>query len=148
MVHLSVQKYSADFKAIYKRNNFSTPKNYLDFIKNYMSFLSQKRRNMDNMVRRLEGGLKTLAKASEDTLELSKTLEIQNAEIAKKSIIVGELIVDITKKSEIAAVQQKEAAEKKDQLDKQSVIIAKEEAEAAIALEEAIPALEAAKLAL
>jgi dynein heavy chain len=32
MVHLSVQKFSVDFKAIYKRNNYSTPKNYLDFI--------------------------------------------------------------------------------------------------------------------
>ena len=36
MVHMSVQKYSLDFARIYKRNNFSTPKNYLDFIKNYI----------------------------------------------------------------------------------------------------------------
>lgn len=58
------------------------------------------------------------------------------------------MIVDITEKSEKVAVQQKEAAEKKDFLDKQSIVIAKEEKEAAIALEEAIPALEAAKAAL
>jgi len=63
MVHLSVQKFSLDYKTIYKRNNFSTPKNYLDFIQNYISFLQDKRKQMDNMVRRLEGGLTTLAKA-------------------------------------------------------------------------------------
>jgi dynein heavy chain len=63
MVHLSVQKFSEDFKAIYKRNNYSTPKNYLDFIKNYMSFLADKRKLFDSNVRRLEGGLTTLAKA-------------------------------------------------------------------------------------
>lgn len=45
-------------------------------------------------------------------------------------------------------MKQKEAAEKKKYLDEQSVIIAREEAEAKIALDEALPALEAAKLAL
>jgi dynein heavy chain len=44
MVHLSVQDFSTEFKAVYKRDNFSTPKNYLDFIKNYMDFLSKKRK--------------------------------------------------------------------------------------------------------
>jgi len=32
MIHTSVQKYSVDFETIYKRRNYSTPKNYLDFI--------------------------------------------------------------------------------------------------------------------
>jgi dynein heavy chain len=48
LVHLSVQKYSEDFKAIYKRNNYSTPKNYLDFINNYILFLKEKRKFMDS----------------------------------------------------------------------------------------------------
>lgn len=39
MIHQSVQKFSVEFDAVYKRKNFSTPKNYLDFIKNYMNFL-------------------------------------------------------------------------------------------------------------
>ena len=47
MVHLSVQEYSEEFKAVYKRNNFSTPKNYLDFINNYIAFLKDKRKLMD-----------------------------------------------------------------------------------------------------
>lgn len=103
---------------------------------------------MDRSVQRLEGGLTTLAKAQEDTEALSKELAIKNAEIAEKKVVVTELIEDISKKSEIAGVQAKAAGEKKDQLDKQAVIIAKEEKEAAIALEQAIPALEAANAAL
>jgi dynein heavy chain len=47
LVHLSVQEFSIDFKAIYKRNNYSTPKNYLDFINNYINFLGNKRKLMD-----------------------------------------------------------------------------------------------------
>lgn len=43
-VHLSVQKFSQDFKNIYKRMNYSTPKNYLDFIQNYINFLLNKRK--------------------------------------------------------------------------------------------------------
>lgn len=100
MVHLSVQKFSEDFKTIYKRNNFSTPKNYLDFIKNYMDFLAQKRKTMDGMVRRLDGGLVTLVRAAEDTEELQKVLEVKNKDIAEKSVVVAELIKDIGIKSE------------------------------------------------
>lgn len=93
-------------------------------------------------MRRLEGGLTTLAKAQEDTEVLSKELAIKNEEIAEKKKIVEELIADITEKSEIAGKQQAFAAEKKEQLDAQSIIIAREEEEARIALDEALPALE------
>lgn len=82
MVHMSVQKYSEDFKNIYRRNNYSTPKNYLDFIKNYIDFLKDKRNLYDRNVQSLEGGLTTLAKAQKDTEALSQELSIKNAEIA------------------------------------------------------------------
>jgi dynein heavy chain len=148
MVHLSVQKFSVDFKNIYKRNNFSTPKNYLDFIQNYISFLGDKRKQCDNNVRRLEGGLTTLAKAQQDTEALKVDLAAQNALIAEKTVLVADLIASITAKSETAGVQQKAAAEKKDALDKQSVVIAREEEKARIALADAEPILEEAKKAL
>jgi len=141
MVHLSVQKYSEDFKAIYKRNNYSTPKNYLDFINNYISFLKGKRKTFDNLVRRLEGGLATLAKATADTTELSIVLAEKNKIIGEKTVVVNQIIADITEKSEIAEVQAKAATIKKEELDKQAVVIAREDAAATKALEEAIPAL-------
>jgi dynein heavy chain len=40
-VHSSMQKYSDDFLAQLKRVNFSTPKNYLDFLNNYKAFLAE-----------------------------------------------------------------------------------------------------------
>ena len=58
------------------------------------------------------------------------------------------MIEDITVKSEDAAVKAEAAGKKKKQLDADGIIIAREEAEAATALEAAIPALEAAKAAL
>jgi dynein heavy chain len=148
MVHLSVQAYSTEYELTYKRRNFSTPKNYLDFISSYANLLSTHRKNIDSLVRRLEGGLTTLAKASEDTEVLSKELAIKNEEIKIKKVLVEDLIADITEKSEIAGKQQIEASEKKKFLDVESVKIAAEEAEATKALEEAIPAFEEAKVAL
>jgi len=79
---------------------------------------------------------------------LSKELEIKNQVIGEKQVDVTEIIRDITEKSKVAAVQQKAAAEKKEALDKQAIVIAKEDAIATKALEEAIPALTAAKEAL
>jgi dynein heavy chain len=83
MVHLSVQKYSEEYKAVYKRGNYSTPKNYLDFINNYTSFMKEKRKMMEAMVRRLDGGLVTLKKAGEDTQKLSEELKVKNEEVSK-----------------------------------------------------------------
>lgn len=148
MVHMSVQQYSLDFFRIYKRNNFSTPKNYLDFIKNYIGFLRDKRTLYDNNVRRLEGGLTTLKKAQEDTEVLSLELAEKNKDIAKKSAEVTVMIAEIKVKSDDAAIKAKAAGEKKTQLDADGIVIAREEKEASIALEAAVPALEAAKSAL
>ena len=50
MVHLSVQDYSDEFMQKYKRPNFSTPKNYLDFIKSYSDLLTKNRKNKDALV--------------------------------------------------------------------------------------------------
>lgn len=148
MIHTSVQKYSIEFDTVYKRKNYSTPKNYLDFIKGYIKFLRDKRKILDSGVRRLEGGLTTLAKAAEDTKVLSADLAIKNEEIAEKKVIVEALIADITQKSEIAGKKQKEATEKKAFLAVKSVEIGLKKDEANKDMEAAAPALLAAKAAL
>lgn len=43
MVHMSVQDFSVQFEAELKRKNFSTPKNYLDFLENYKKLLEDNR---------------------------------------------------------------------------------------------------------
>jgi len=96
-VHLGVQKYSLEFKEIYKRANFSTPKNYLDFITNYIKFLKDRRKMLDNSVSRLEGGLATLESAAADTKVLSEELAVQNAEIAEKKADVEIIIESVNK---------------------------------------------------
>lgn len=56
-VHTSVQKYSVDFELQLKRKNFSTPKNYLDFLNNYRKSLTNNKQKFVDMARRYKDGL-------------------------------------------------------------------------------------------
>jgi dynein heavy chain len=73
---MTIQDYSVEFDKIYKRKNFSTPKNYLDFLHNYIKFLGVRRKQKDSSVIRLEAGLGQLAAAGEATDILAKELEV------------------------------------------------------------------------
>jgi hypothetical protein len=47
MVHQSVEHYSEQFAKKLRRHNFTTPKNYLDFISTYLRLLERK--NKENL---------------------------------------------------------------------------------------------------
>ena len=47
MVHQSVEHYSEQFAKKLRRHNFTTPKNYLDFISTYLKLLERK--NKENL---------------------------------------------------------------------------------------------------
>ena len=148
MIHMSVQQYSQDFETIYKRKNYSTPKNYLDFIKNYTNFLRDKRKSIDLSVTRLEGGLATLAKAADDTAVLQEELAVQDADIAEKKVVVEEMIANINAKTETANKQEATCSEKKAFLEVQNKEITQKKAEADEELSRAQPIIEKAQLAL
>ena len=69
-VHTSVQKYSVDFELQLKRKNFSTPKNYLDFLNNYRKSLTNNRQKFTDMAKRYKDGLEKLAEAKEQVTHL------------------------------------------------------------------------------
>lgn len=52
-VHTSIIEYSYKFELKLKRKNHSTPKNYLDFLRNYRTQLVENRRMIDEKVTRL-----------------------------------------------------------------------------------------------
>ena len=49
-----------DFELQLKRKNFSTPKNYLDFLNNYKKMLADNRKKFNEMIKRYETGLDKL----------------------------------------------------------------------------------------
>ncbi|KAI9351727.1 dynein heavy chain, N-terminal region 1-domain-containing protein [Zopfochytrium polystomum] len=147
-VHQTVGETSIAFLQKYRRANFVTPKNYLDYISTYNKLLQEQRELNGKLCSRLESGLGKLEESSKQLDELNAQLAVQNVAVKNKTEACNKLL-------EVITVNTKEAEEKKElaeakgkELDAQNVQIAKDKEEAESALAEALPALEEAKLAL
>jgi dynein heavy chain len=148
-IHLSVtEKFSPGFQLKYKRPNFATPKNFLDFLANYTNYLDTNRKNLEMMSGRLGGGLDKLIQAGEKVAELSADLEVKKVEVDKNAYDVRQLIDSITEAQITANKRQEEATTAADQIAADSIVIEKEASEADEALQAALPALQAAEAAL
>ncbi|CDJ60958.1 hypothetical protein EMWEY_00008520 [Eimeria maxima] len=148
-IHDSVTTiYAPEFEAKLDRATYSTPKNYLDFLKTYKGMLRAKRCNIDQLSTRLEGGLQKMNSAAE-------SVKIMNAQVTAKKVVVDEkkrsieeLISSINEKSSKASQRKEEARATERQISQDQVTINQEKASADEALAAAIPALEAAARAL
>jgi len=147
-VHQSVRKYSGLFLEELRRYNYVTPKNYLDFIHNYQRSLSDMRKQVADTMARLDGGLQKLIQASEEVAELQEKLNSASVVLAAKTKEVNELIADIKVNKAEAEEANVAAQARSEEVAIMSEQIAKDKAEAEAALDEALPALEAAKEAL
>lgn len=148
MVHSSVQLFSKEFELQLKRKNYSTPKNYLDFLNNYKKFLGINRKKYSDMILRYANGCKTLEKAAADVEVLQAQLEVKQKEVNKEKAEVEAIIEDIQQKTEIASKHQTAAVEKKAQLDIDNLEIERKQKEADKILNDAIPILQNAEKAL
>lgn len=148
MVHQSVRSFSARFLEELRRNNYVTPKSYLDFILNYKKSLSANRTLISNMATRLDGGLQKLRQAAVEVEAMKQELSAAKVVVEAATKECHELIEVITRSKTEVEAKSTAASEKEEQLKVDSVNIAVEKDEAEAALEEAIPALEEAAAAL
>ncbi|XP_051888343.1 dynein axonemal heavy chain 10 [Pristis pectinata] len=148
MVHGSVEEYSLTFLQKLRRSNYVTPKNYLDFINTYARLLNEKDQFILAQCKRLEGGLDKLKEASVQLAELNLKLAEQKIVLAEKTEACEALLAEIALNTAVAEEKRKLAEEKAAEIEEQNKVIAVEKQEAENALAEALPALEAARLAL
>ncbi|XP_012272400.1 dynein heavy chain 10, axonemal [Orussus abietinus] len=147
-VHMSIGEYTAEFLTKLRRQNYVTPKHYLDFIDIYLRLLVEKREYIESQCERLSGGLKKIAEASDTLAELNEILAVQKVKVAEQTGNCEELLASIGESTDIAMEKKEISMEKRKEIEVQNKIIAKESTEAKEALAEAQPALEAARLAL
>merc|ERR1719460_3557653 len=148
-VHCSVtEKYSPEFEAKYRRKNFATPKNYLDYLSNYNSMLDEQRKRCQTQSGRLSSGLEKLIEAAEQVAVMSKELAEKLVVVEKNAKGVAVLLEEIAEKSVKVNARQEEAAAASKKIDEDSIVIEREKEEADIALAAALPALAAAAEAL
>nr|XP_057927446.1 dynein axonemal heavy chain 10-like isoform X3 [Doryrhamphus excisus] len=148
MVHKSVGEYSILFLQKLRRSNYVTPKNYLDFISTYSSLLQEKDQYILAQCKRLEGGLDKLKEASVQLDELNIKLAEQKVVLAEKSSACETMLVEIASNTTVAEEKKTLAEDKAKEIEEQNKVIAVEKLEAETSLAEALPALEAARIAL
>ncbi|XP_037090995.1 dynein heavy chain 10, axonemal-like [Pollicipes pollicipes] len=147
-VHTSVQLASVQYQQKLRRVNHCTPKHYLDYIKTYLRLLQES--NEDNLAQceRLGGGLQKIAEAREQIHELNAKLEVQKVAVLEKSAACEKLIQEIALGTEEASQKKEFAISKSKEIETSSKVIAREKREAEEVLSDALPVLEAARLAL
>eukprot|EP00062_Callorhinchus_milii_P021625 gi/632978548/ref/XP_007905975.1/ PREDICTED: dynein heavy chain 10, axonemal [Callorhinchus milii] len=148
MVHDSVISFSLTFLQKLRRQNYVTPKNFLDFINTYTRLLDEKDKFILAQCKRLEGGLDKLKEASVQLAELNLKLAEQKIVLAEKTEACEMLLAEIAANTAVAEEKRQLAEEKAAEIEEQNKVIAVEKMEAENALAEALPALEAARLAL
>ncbi|XP_061907302.1 dynein axonemal heavy chain 10-like isoform X2 [Entelurus aequoreus] len=148
MVHKSVGDYSILFLQKLRRANYVTPKNYLDFISTYSSLLKEKDEYILAQCKRLEGGLDKLKEASVQLDELNIKLAEQKVVLAEKSSACEIMLKEIASNTTVAEEKKMLAEEKAKEIEEQNKVIAVEKLEAETSLAEALPQLEAARIAL
>ncbi|ORZ35435.1 dynein heavy chain and region D6 of dynein motor-domain-containing protein [Catenaria anguillulae PL171] len=147
-VHLSISAASAEFLQRWRRTNFVTPKNYLDYVNFYISLLKNQRDTNGKQCTRLESGLAKLEEASVQIKDLGAKLAVQNVMVKEKSEACEALLKVITTQTAQAEEKKDLASKKEQELEAQNIQIAKDKEEAEVALAEALPALEEARNAL
>lgn len=148
MVHQSVEHYSEQFAAKLRRYNYTTPKNYLDYISTYLSILEKKDRENKNQQDRLLVGIDKIKEAEIELKKLNEDLAVQKVKVTKRTEEVEALLKEIASGQAEASEKKELAVVKSKEIQEQTKVINKEKGEAEEALAEAMPALTAARAAL
>lgn len=143
--HQQIPVFSKDYEMVTKRKNYSTPKNYLDFLNSYKVLLRDNRTRINDTIVRYSDGLKKLDESKRLIEGLQKEITIEKAKANVEKEEVEILITNINEKKEIVGVKAEDARVKKEKLDIDNAEINHQQQEADAILKEAEPALVAAQ---
>ncbi|XP_014674920.1 PREDICTED: dynein heavy chain 10, axonemal-like [Priapulus caudatus] len=147
-VHQLVGNYSQKFLQKLRRNNYVTPKNYLDFINSYVRLLEEKDAFILAQCQRLASGMTKIAEASEQLNDLNDKLAVQKVAVEEKTIACESLLQEISDGTQKGTEKKQLAEAKGKEIVVQTKVITVEKRNAEDALAAALPALEAARIAL
>ena len=143
-VHMTADELSTKYRVQLKRHNYVTPKNFLGFLASYAKFLTRKRDDIDDIVKKFTIGLERLQKAQDDVTVLQQELAEKEITLQQKTLINEATMKEIKESKGKNEKRKAEAMAMEEQLNIQSVEIEKESTEAQTVLDHAMPALNAA----
>ncbi|XP_037820573.1 dynein heavy chain 10, axonemal isoform X1 [Lucilia sericata] len=147
-VHSTMHLYSKDYLQKLRRNNYVTPKHYLDYINTYLKLLEEKNTFISTQRDRLKEGIHKIDEASKQIDELRIIVTEQKHNVARASEECEQMLVEIEDATTKANIKKTEASEKSVEVEIKGKQIAVEKEEAEIVLADALPALDEARRAL
>mmetsp|Transcript_16431 Transcript_16431/g.11572 ORF Transcript_16431/g.11572 Transcript_16431/m.11572 type:complete len:402 (-) Transcript_16431:4049-5254(-) len=147
-VHISIDAANKRFLHMERRHNYTTPTSFLELISFYKSLLAVKSNKIGDQIARLEQGLDTMLQTTNQVSALQKNLEVTMVKVedekAKTDVLIAEVEVEnagAEKEEEAAKIQEDETTKMQEAANATKAAANKE-------LEEAIPAMDAAKEAV
>ena len=109
--HLSIDIANEKFRKFERRNNYTTPKSFLELISFYKTLLDDKKGQIDRQIKRYTLGLQILADTKDKVEGLQEDLKIKMVEVKKQREETDILIEEVQHESGIAEEEQAKANE-------------------------------------
>ncbi len=123
------------------RQNYVTPRHYLDFIQHFVTLSTEKRSELEEQQLHLNVGLQKLRDTEQKVKELQSSLAKKNAELEEKNAEANAKLKRMVEGQQAAEEKRKEGLALQEQLEKQKVEIAEQKSIAYEDLGKAEPAL-------
>ena len=109
--HLSIDIANEKFRKLERRNNYTTPKSFLELISFYKTLLDDKRGQIERQIKRYTLGLQILADTKDKVEGLQEDLKIKMVDVKKQREETDVLIEEVQHESGIAEEEQAKANE-------------------------------------
>lgn len=147
-VHKSVNEMSISYLQNDRRYNYTTPKSFLEQISLYKRLLQLKHKELQEKIVRLENGLVKLQSTAKQVDDLKDKLAAQEVEVKQKNEDADKLIKIVGAETEKVGKEKAIADEEQKKVTEISIEVGKKQVDCERDLAKALPALEAAQVAL
>ncbi|ESN99020.1 hypothetical protein HELRODRAFT_162498 [Helobdella robusta] len=148
VVHDSVAQICLEYFECYRRSCHVTPKSFLNFLKTYKTLYSERFKNSNQLLDRMQTGLEKLEEASESVNQLSEELKMKEKELVVATEEADKVMHDVQTRAQAAEQVKGQVLAVMEKAQKIVNDINIDKAKAELKLEAAKPALEAAEAAL
>jgi dynein heavy chain 1 len=139
--HRTVHEANLKLARLQGRQNYVTPRHYLDFIKHYVTLINEKREELEEQQLHLNIGLKKLRETQEQVASLQTSLREKSVELENKNAQANLKLKQMVQDQQIAEQKKQDSLVLREQMEKQNIVIGEKKERAMADLAKAEPAV-------
>eukprot|EP01096_Ripella_sp_DP13-Kostka_P011830 TRINITY_DN484_c0_g1_i1.p1 TRINITY_DN484_c0_g1~~TRINITY_DN484_c0_g1_i1.p1 ORF type:complete len:4631 (+),score=2721.08 TRINITY_DN484_c0_g1_i1:206-14098(+) len=147
-IHNTIQDANVRLARTQGRQNYVTPRHYLDFISHFVNLVNEKREELEEQQLHLNIGLQKLRDTQEQVATLQASLREKNKELEDKNLLANAKLKQMVDDQQIAEAKKKASIALQAKLDVQEVEINEKRRRAMSDLDSVQPMIEQAKLSV